>query len=130
MNKIRKTPPGLDCPTVSPEEFIAGDEDIVYIVPMMADKDNLELVQSSKNITGADSDDENEMNNVSPVPSEMRNIMKNMRNYLDTHSNSEMNKKIDGISNNLLVCILATKPLQQCPFKLISDPLALDDRNS
>uniref|UniRef100_A0A8C4RFJ1 HTH CENPB-type domain-containing protein n=1 Tax=Erpetoichthys calabaricus TaxID=27687 RepID=A0A8C4RFJ1_ERPCA len=59
----------------------------------------LEFVQSSKNIIDADSDDENEMNNAAPVPtsSEMRNIMKSMRSYLDAHSNGEMNNKIDDI---------------------------------
>ncbi|GFU75463.1 hypothetical protein TNCV_2861791 [Trichonephila clavipes] len=51
----------------------------------MSDKDILELAQSSKNIIETDSDDENEMNNAAPVPtsSEMRNIMKSMRSYLD-----------------------------------------------
>ncbi|GFX50824.1 hypothetical protein TNCV_2724071 [Trichonephila clavipes] len=34
--------------------------------PIMAEKDNLELVQSSKNIIDADFDEENEMNNVTP----------------------------------------------------------------
>ncbi|GFT38706.1 hypothetical protein TNCV_1498961 [Trichonephila clavipes] len=44
----------------------------------MAKKDVLEFVQSSKNIIDADSDDENEMNNVTPAPtsSEMRSIIK------------------------------------------------------
>ncbi|GFW16111.1 hypothetical protein TNCV_4681031 [Trichonephila clavipes] len=39
------------------------------------------------------------MNNASPVPmsSEMRNVMKSMCNYLDAHSNGEMNNKIDDI---------------------------------
>ncbi|GFU90790.1 hypothetical protein TNCV_4870221 [Trichonephila clavipes] len=50
MNKIRKTPAGLECPTVPSEEFVALDYE-----------------------------DENEINNAAPVPtsSEMRNIMKN-----------------------------------------------------
>ncbi|GFW90376.1 hypothetical protein TNCV_3509241 [Trichonephila clavipes] len=49
-----------------------------------------------KNIVAADSDDENEMNNETPVPtsSEMQNIMKSMRSYLDAHSNGEMNNKM------------------------------------
>ncbi|GFW89487.1 uncharacterized protein TNCV_3967771 [Trichonephila clavipes] len=52
-----------------------------------------------KNITDADSDDENEMTNATlvPMPSEMRNIMKSMGNYLDAHSNGEMNNKMDDI---------------------------------
>ncbi|GFU57139.1 uncharacterized protein TNCV_1780022 [Trichonephila clavipes] len=52
----------------------------------MADKDILEFAQSSKNIIDLDFDDENEM--ISPVytSSEMRNIMKSMRSYLDAHS--------------------------------------------
>ncbi|GFW02471.1 hypothetical protein TNCV_2454871 [Trichonephila clavipes] len=36
--------------------------------PMMADKVNLEFVQSSKNIIDADSDEENQMNKAAPVP--------------------------------------------------------------
>ncbi|GFT79744.1 hypothetical protein TNCV_732801 [Trichonephila clavipes] len=45
------------------------------------------------------SDDENEMNKAAPVPTstEMRNIMKSMRNYLDAYSNGEKNKKLDSI---------------------------------
>ncbi|GFT72928.1 hypothetical protein TNCV_1976491 [Trichonephila clavipes] len=67
--------------------------------PIMADQDILEFVQSSKNIIDADSGDQNEMNNSAPVPSssDMRNIMKSMSSYLDTHSNGEMNKKIGSI---------------------------------
>ncbi|GFW06114.1 hypothetical protein TNCV_4479061 [Trichonephila clavipes] len=55
-------------------------------------------VQSSKNIIDADSDDENEMNEAAPVPtsSEMKNVMKSMRSYLDAHYNGEMNTKMDG----------------------------------
>uniref|UniRef100_A0A8C4RRF5 Tigger transposable element-derived protein 4 n=1 Tax=Erpetoichthys calabaricus TaxID=27687 RepID=A0A8C4RRF5_ERPCA len=89
----------LDCPTVSSEEFVAVDDDNVCTAPIMADKDILEFVQSSKNIIDADSDDENEMNNAAPVPtsSEMRNIMKSMLSYLDAHSNDEMNNKMDDI---------------------------------
>ncbi|GFU79125.1 hypothetical protein TNCV_2136481 [Trichonephila clavipes] len=54
---------------------------------------------SSKNIIDADSVDENEMNIVDPVPtfSEMRNIMKSTRSYLDAHSNSEMNNKMGNV---------------------------------
>ncbi|GFW52508.1 hypothetical protein TNCV_404361 [Trichonephila clavipes] len=59
-------------------------------------KDILELVQSAENITDADSDNENEMNNVTLVPtsSEIRNAMKSMRTYLDAHSKGERNNKI------------------------------------
>ncbi|GFS65953.1 hypothetical protein TNCV_2509991 [Trichonephila clavipes] len=47
----------------------------------MADKDILELIQSSKNKIAADSDNENETNTAAPVPTqfEMRNIMKSRR---------------------------------------------------
>ncbi|GFU77663.1 hypothetical protein TNCV_958741 [Trichonephila clavipes] len=46
----------------------------------------LEFVQSSKNISDTDSGDENEMNNVAPVPtsSEMRNIRETTRGLLAT----------------------------------------------
>ncbi|GFV68813.1 hypothetical protein TNCV_1626061 [Trichonephila clavipes] len=99
MNKIRKAPAELsvllDCPTVSTKEFVAVDDDNVCTEPIVADKDTLEFFQSSKNISDADSDDENEMNDEDPVTtsSEMQNIMKSMRSYLDAHSNGEMNSK-------------------------------------
>ena len=67
----------------------------------MADKDILEIVQSSKYPINVDSDDEldNEINIVVPVPntSEMRNIMKIKRTYLDAHSNGEMNNTMGDI---------------------------------
>ncbi|GFU01961.1 hypothetical protein TNCV_1524471 [Trichonephila clavipes] len=46
-----------------------------------------------------DFDDENEMNNAIPVPtsSEMRNVMKSMRSYLEVRSNGEINNKTDDI---------------------------------
>ncbi|GFV69784.1 hypothetical protein TNCV_1345601 [Trichonephila clavipes] len=67
MNKIRKTPAGLDCPIVLSEEFIAvGDDDNVCTIPIIAHKDILNLVRSSKDID-ADSDNENEMNNSNPL---------------------------------------------------------------
>uniref|UniRef100_A0A8C4SC05 HTH CENPB-type domain-containing protein n=1 Tax=Erpetoichthys calabaricus TaxID=27687 RepID=A0A8C4SC05_ERPCA len=71
-------------------------------------KDILEFVQSSKNIIDADSDDENEMNNAAPVPtsSEMRNIMKSMRSYLDANSNGEMNNKMDDIEQFKTFCCI------------------------
>ncbi|GFW95577.1 hypothetical protein TNCV_1722751 [Trichonephila clavipes] len=67
--------------------------------PIMADKDILEFVQSSKTIIDADSDDKNEMNNAAPGPasSELRNVMKSMCSYLDADSDDEMNNKMDEI---------------------------------
>ncbi|GFW40193.1 hypothetical protein TNCV_5118761 [Trichonephila clavipes] len=55
-------------PTVSSEEFDTVDDDNVCTAPIMTDKDILDIIQSSKNIIDADSDDENEMNNAAPVP--------------------------------------------------------------
>ncbi|GFW51482.1 hypothetical protein TNCV_4211601 [Trichonephila clavipes] len=46
MRKIRKTPAGLDCPIVLSEILIPPDDDYVCTVPLMADKDILEFVQS------------------------------------------------------------------------------------
>ncbi|GFY26386.1 SCAN domain-containing protein 3 [Trichonephila clavipes] len=84
MNKIRKIPAGLDCPTVPSEEFVGVDDDNVCTAPIMADKDILKFVQSSKNISDTDVDDENEMNFIVPVSasSEMRNIIKSVRSCL------------------------------------------------
>ncbi|GFU46995.1 hypothetical protein TNCV_813671 [Trichonephila clavipes] len=75
----------MDCPTVSYKEFVAVGDNNVCTAPFMADKYILEFLESSKNIIDSDSGDENEMNNAAPVPtsSEMRNVMKSMRNYLD-----------------------------------------------
>ncbi|GFY03379.1 SCAN domain-containing protein 3 [Trichonephila clavipes] len=58
----------LDCPTISSEEFAAVDDDNVCTASITAGKDILEFVQRSKNIIGADSDDENKMNKVAPAP--------------------------------------------------------------
>ncbi|GFU96333.1 hypothetical protein TNCV_89101 [Trichonephila clavipes] len=71
------------------------NDDNVCTSPIMANKDILEFVQSSKNIIDADYD-KNETNNAAPVPitSEMRNVMKSMRSYLDAHSNGEVNSKM------------------------------------
>ncbi|GFX51580.1 DDE-1 domain-containing protein [Trichonephila clavipes] len=82
------------------EEFVAVDDDNVYTAPNMTHKDILKFVQSSKSIIDTDSEDENEMNNAAPVPMsfKMRNILKSRRNYLDTHSNYEVNKKMDKIA--------------------------------
>ncbi|GFW72860.1 hypothetical protein TNCV_1267031 [Trichonephila clavipes] len=65
----------------------------------MADKDILEFAQSLKNINDADSKDENERNNATPIPtsSEMRSVRKNMHTYLEANSNVEMNNKIGDI---------------------------------
>ncbi|GFW43091.1 uncharacterized protein TNCV_1474861 [Trichonephila clavipes] len=51
------------------------------------------------NIIDTDSNDENVMNNATPVPTsfEIRNVMKSMRSYLDAHSKDEMNNKMDDI---------------------------------
>ncbi|GFV72572.1 hypothetical protein TNCV_4084721 [Trichonephila clavipes] len=98
MNKIRKTPAGLDCHIILSEEFIAVDDYNECTTTILAGKDMLMFVQSSKNID-VDSDHENVRNNVAPVLtlSEMRNVMKSMRSYLGVHSNGEMNNKMDNI---------------------------------
>ncbi|GFX50060.1 hypothetical protein TNCV_2375491 [Trichonephila clavipes] len=66
------------------------------LAAIVADNDTI-IYQSSKNIVGADSDDENEKNNADPVPisSEMRSVMRSKRSFLDAHSNGEMNNKMD-----------------------------------
>ncbi|GFW15464.1 hypothetical protein TNCV_4656041 [Trichonephila clavipes] len=70
MNKIQKTPAGLDCSNCGRRDCTA---------PIIADKVILEFVQNSKNINDADPVHEYEMNNAAPVATsyEMRNIMKN-----------------------------------------------------
>ncbi|GFU55755.1 hypothetical protein TNCV_2969241 [Trichonephila clavipes] len=64
----------LNCPNVSLEKFVAIGDANVCTALIMADKDILELVQSSKSITNADS----ETNNAASVSTsfEIRNIMK------------------------------------------------------
>ncbi|GFV55705.1 hypothetical protein TNCV_755051 [Trichonephila clavipes] len=54
---------------------------------------------SFEEFVAVDSDDENKMNNATPVPTsnEMRNIMKSMRSYCDSPHNGEMNNKRDDI---------------------------------
>ncbi|GFV38643.1 hypothetical protein TNCV_2731791 [Trichonephila clavipes] len=86
----------LDCPTVSSKELFAVDDYNVCKAPIMADKDILELVQSSKNIIGTDFNDKNE------APVAMSSIMRNIKNmcgygYLDVDSNGKMNNKMDNI---------------------------------
>ncbi|GFX62101.1 hypothetical protein TNCV_2228271 [Trichonephila clavipes] len=78
-------------------EFVAVSYDDAYSELIKTDKDILEFDKCSKNISDAESDDENEMNNAVPVPtsSEMWNIIKSMRGYLDAHYNGEMNNKMD-----------------------------------
>ncbi|GFW79277.1 hypothetical protein TNCV_2476841 [Trichonephila clavipes] len=70
------------------EEFAVVDEDNVCSAPIMAGKDIFEFVHSSKNIMDSDSDDEKETYNPAPVPasSEIRNIMKRRRSYIDVNS--------------------------------------------
>ncbi|GFW33314.1 hypothetical protein TNCV_2859911 [Trichonephila clavipes] len=67
----------------------------------MAYKD---ILEGKKNITDADSNDENEMHNAAPVPtsSEMRNIMQNMHSLKDSHSMGEMND-IEQLADNLVL---------------------------
>ncbi|GFV21633.1 hypothetical protein TNCV_239251 [Trichonephila clavipes] len=71
----------------------------------MENKDILHIAQRSKNFIDADSEDENVMTNVNPIPtlSEMWKIMKSMCNYLEAHSNSEKNFKVDDIEQ-LAIC--------------------------
>ncbi|GFT70336.1 hypothetical protein TNCV_2657951 [Trichonephila clavipes] len=73
----------LDGPVVPSKEIVAVGDDSVCTASIMADKDILEFLQSSKNIMDEDSDYENEMKNAAPVPtsSEMRNGMKSMSSY-------------------------------------------------
>ncbi|GFU21819.1 uncharacterized protein TNCV_3283061 [Trichonephila clavipes] len=77
-------------------------------------------VRSSKDIVDANSDDKIGVNNAAPVPtsSEMRNIMENMRSYLDAHSNGEMNNKMDDIEqfvDNLMLKNNAKKNIRYFP---------------
>ncbi|GFW63871.1 hypothetical protein TNCV_3744751 [Trichonephila clavipes] len=153
MNKIQKTPAGLNCPIIlleefltvdndnvsscismhfflltrenfpsrnkqntentshggSPsEEFVAIDDDNVCETPIVTDKDILEFVQSSKNIIDVESDDENKMNNASPVTSsKMRSIMKSISSYLDAYFNGAMNNKMHDIEQCVDYLILS-----------------------
>ncbi|GFS97644.1 hypothetical protein TNCV_2558281 [Trichonephila clavipes] len=62
-------------------------------------RDKAALFSIDRNKNSVYSDDENKLNNAAPVPksSETRNILKGMRSYLDTHSNSETNPKMVNI---------------------------------
>ncbi|GFU21736.1 DDE-1 domain-containing protein [Trichonephila clavipes] len=107
----------LNCPTVSLKEFVAVDDKNVNTPPIMAYKDILEFVQSSKNITDADFDDEKEVNKAAPVPtpSRMRNIMKSIGSYLDVSSNGEMNNKMDDIEQYVDKLVLKTTMQRKIP---------------
>ncbi|GFV35129.1 hypothetical protein TNCV_292441 [Trichonephila clavipes] len=84
----------------------------MYTAP--ADKDILEFVQSSKNTIYADFDEEKEKNDADPVStsSEMRNIRKSRRSYLEAHSNGELNSKMDDIEQ-ILDNLLLKKTIQR-----------------
>ncbi|GFX85791.1 hypothetical protein TNCV_2471931 [Trichonephila clavipes] len=79
----------FECPTVLSEGFAAIDDDKVYTTQLRQTTTLWSMFKAKKNITEAESDDKNEMNIAAPVlvSSKMKNIMKNMRNYLDATSN-------------------------------------------
>ncbi|GFW72554.1 uncharacterized protein TNCV_3797821 [Trichonephila clavipes] len=85
----------------------------------MADR-HLGVCSKLKNIFDADSNGENEMTKAASVPvsSEMRNIMKFMRSYLDAHFNAEMNNKMDYIEQ--FVDNLMLKKTMQSKLSLFS----------
>ncbi|GFV64199.1 hypothetical protein TNCV_1806971 [Trichonephila clavipes] len=99
MKCLRKFLYYIDCSTVSSEEFVAVNDDNMYTALIMPYKDLWEFVQSSENIIDVYSEDENEINNaaLTPMSSEMRNIIKSMRSYLDVHSSGEISYKMDDI---------------------------------
>ncbi|GFT25015.1 transmembrane channel-like protein 3 [Trichonephila clavipes] len=69
MNRIRKTPGGLDSPIVLSDEFLAINDDNVNTAPIMAVKTHFgSRSKFKKNIIDVDVDNENEMNNEVPVP--------------------------------------------------------------
>ncbi|GFV34968.1 hypothetical protein TNCV_2097961 [Trichonephila clavipes] len=70
----------FDFSTVSSEEFVAVEGVNVCRASVMANKEILEFVKSSKNIIDANSNAENEMNNTAPVPTSFE--MKNMKSIL------------------------------------------------
>ncbi|GFV81966.1 hypothetical protein TNCV_3151641 [Trichonephila clavipes] len=68
-----------DSPTVSSEELVAVNDGNVYTASILTAKGILKLDQNSlKNMIDANSDDEKEINNASPIPtsSDLRNILK------------------------------------------------------
>ncbi|GFX24160.1 hypothetical protein TNCV_2436531 [Trichonephila clavipes] len=111
MNKIRKTPAGLDCFIVLAEEFISVDN--VLTEPLMADI--LEFVRSSKNIINVDSDSENEMNKAASVPTlfELRNVMKCILSYIEAHSNGKINSKMEANVEKFVDNLILKKTMQR-----------------
>ncbi|GFW75093.1 uncharacterized protein TNCV_447981 [Trichonephila clavipes] len=89
----------LYCPAISSEKFVAVDHENLRTTSAMADKGIWSLFKAQKDIIDVDSDDENEINNAPHVPtsSEIKNIRKSVRSYLDAHSNGEMNNKLDDV---------------------------------
>ncbi|GFU77232.1 hypothetical protein TNCV_4126091 [Trichonephila clavipes] len=109
---MRKTPAGLDWPIVFSEEITTVDDENMCTTSIMGDKDILKFVQSSKNITDADADKENEINNVAPVPTspEMRIVMKSARkreNRLEQDQGCRMNDQTtpSQIPSKQLLCV-------------------------
>ncbi|GFV19173.1 hypothetical protein TNCV_3223911 [Trichonephila clavipes] len=78
----------LYCSTVSWEEFIAVDDNNVCTAPILWQRYFGDCTNLKNTIGGEDSVDENEMNITAPVStsSEMRNVMKSLRRYIDAHS--------------------------------------------
>ncbi|GFY15798.1 hypothetical protein TNCV_1284431 [Trichonephila clavipes] len=106
MNKIRKTPAGLECPLALSEEFITLDDDNVCKSQLGQTKTFKSLFKAKKISLMQILTDENEMKNAAPVstPSEMRNITKNIFNYLDAHSKGEMNNKMNDPNSLWTIC--------------------------
>ncbi|GFV67616.1 uncharacterized protein TNCV_4622961 [Trichonephila clavipes] len=80
------------------------------------------VVQKSKNIIDVDSDAENEMYDATPIStsSEMKNIIKSMRSYLDAHSNGRMNNKMDDIeqfADNFMLKKKTQRKISDCFLK-------------
>ncbi|GFU30350.1 hypothetical protein TNCV_2205141 [Trichonephila clavipes] len=67
---------GFECHIVLSEEFFAANDDNVCTVQIMARKDILELVRSSRNSIETDSDDINEMSYTAPVPTSAQLFIK------------------------------------------------------
>ncbi|GFW05898.1 DDE_3 domain-containing protein [Trichonephila clavipes] len=94
---------GLDCPTISLEEFVAVEDEYVCTTPVMVEKDILEFVQSSKNFIHADSDGENELNNAASLSlsvlklAEMKIIKGSSKLANFIHQSFTVNFSISGI---------------------------------
>ncbi|GFV08883.1 hypothetical protein TNCV_3821261 [Trichonephila clavipes] len=123
----------MEFPIVSSEEFIAENADNVCVDPIIANKDTLEFIKSSKSIINADSNIEKEINNAIPVPtsSEMKNTMKSILCYLDAHSNGEMNNKREDIkqyAKNVMLwktmqrklCKTYVRPVLNCGCEVVT----------